>query len=181
MLSIKRSIWNMIEKIEIIDTTHLYRKMSFMEIIKANIDLSNMFFGMKYEFEYKGNQFKFLLAEDYPEYVSAKLGITGNGIMACVINGKEGFPIIILNRKNDPNDQMIQAVLAHEIGHIVNNHHKQSPIKRLLNHVNNEIEADNFAVSKGYGKEMLQFLKSCKEVKIPYLTKRISNLEKQIG
>lgn len=159
----------------------LYRKMSSIEIFKANVGLSNMFFGMKHEFEYKGNQFKFLLAEDYPEYVSAKLGIAGNGIMACVINGKEGFPIIVLNRKNDPNDQMIQAVLAHEVGHIVNNHHKQSLIKRLWNLVNNEIEADNFAASKGYGKEMLQFLKNCKEAKIPYLTKRIANLEKQIG
>lgn len=159
----------------------LYRKMSFIEIVKANIGLSNMFFATEYETEYKGKQFKFLLAEDYPEYVSAKVGITGNGIMACVISGAKGLPIIILNQKSDLKDERIQAIIAHEVGHIVNNHHKQGFIKRLWNLINNEIEADNYAVSKGYGKEMLQLLKHCKEAKIPYLTKRIANLEKQIG
>lgn len=159
----------------------LYRKMSSIEIFKANIGLNNMLFGTKHEVKYKGKEFKFLLAEDYPEYVSAKVGITGYGIMACVINSREGLPVIVLNQKSDLKDEMIQAILAHEIGHIVFEHNKQGLIKRLWNFTRNEIEADNYAVSKGYGKEMLQLLKHCKEAKIPYLTKRIANLESQIG
>lgn len=81
-----------------------------------------------------------------------------SGKLSCALTTIENAHIIILypdlvKLLNSSAPQFGQAVLAHELGHIIKGH-----INGVSNTSKAQIEADNYAVSLGYGEELMDVL-----------------------
>ncbi|MCT4641726.1 MAG: M48 family metalloprotease [Bacteriovoracaceae bacterium] len=103
--------------------------------------------------------------------------VTSSGRFSCTFQTSSTpviiiFPELLKELKSFYPD-MAHAVLAHEIGHIVNNHHKRS-----LDLIESQVEADNFAIELGYAKELEKFLLELpesieKRTRLVYLSSKV--------
>ena len=100
--------------------------------------------------------------------------VPSNGKYSCSVSSQNEEVIIIfpelMQLLNAPFDGYAKAILSHELGHIINQHAKQS-----IDPMAAQIEADRFAVTLGYGYELAEFLEEQSEslekrVRLSYVT-----------
>lgn len=104
-------------------------------------------------------KFGFFIAQDIPQILAASFIYLGNEYKknAIVVNGKF---------TSCPREEK-EALVAHELGHIQAGHLKNAP-PGILTSLENELKADDYAVSQGHRKGLKAWLekhyKTAKEV-----------------
>ena len=99
-----------------------------------------------------------------------------NGAATKLYPGRPGQPVIVINSEL-ANSKFRDAVLAHELGHIHSGHLKGLSVRQS---VFIEMEADNYAVSLGYGQPMLEMLEEARHLAPLDIGMRIDNIKLQL-
>lgn len=137
-------------------------KKAFMESLNANMEVVKLMQYLKKNPRQVYQVIDEILGQKI--YHGLHVELAGSKPNAAIIKTILGNNIIVVNEHwlKLPIDQK-EAIIAHEIGHLEYKHLELKPklIKRVLgfnSQIKMELEADNYALRRGYGKPLKEYL-----------------------